>query len=58
MTAMPTTKPASLPSRATVSPSATPMIANTKHATGKENRWWMYSISWCAGRPFFILSAA
>ena len=47
MTATPMTKPPIFPSRETESPSASPISANTKHATGTENFCSIMMISGC-----------
>ena len=57
MTAVPTTNPASLPSRATVIPSATPMMPNTRQATGKENFCWIAMTSGCFECPVRTFSS-
>ena len=58
MTPMPRAKLASLPSRRVVTPRARLMNANTRHATGRENFWWISMISLCAESSRASSSAA
>ena len=58
MIRVPTTNAASLPSRATVRPSARPMMPKTRHATGNENFCWIAMISGCGESPSFAFCSA
>ena len=58
MTTMPMAKPASLPSLRVVTPSATPMMAKTRQASGNANRCCLNMISLWGDRPAATFTAA
>ena len=58
MTAMPSMKLTSLPSRRCVAPSATPISAKTRHAAGIENFFWTSISGLCGDWPALTSASA